>query len=67
MTERQLASLLYRDHLSMKHANKDRFKEELYQAKALEDELAPRMEQRNTLEDASPLLRAMVAHLKEAA
>lgn len=51
----------------MKHANKDRFKEELYQAKALEDELAPRMEQRNTLEDASPLLRAMVAHLKEAA
>lgn len=68
MNERQLASLLYRDHLSLKHAGRERLHAEIMDARRKEDEGGHHSEFQvggTEVEDVDPLLKALLDHLKE--
>ena len=71
LTERQLASLLYRDHVGLKHSSRDRLVKELSDCKNKEtDQVATK--NRGVIRDVSedhandPLLKALLDHVWEA-
>lgn len=68
MGERQLASLLYRDHIGLKHSKRERLRKELETARLQEAEqlkLADRNPEGH-MPTVSPFLKALMAHIPEA-
>ena len=68
MSERELASLLYRDHLGLKHANRRRLQAELEHAKEIEDKQIQAVtghELHSVRLTDDPLLMALINHLKQ--
>ena len=70
MNDRQLSSLLYRDHLGLKHATRQRLQHEVEAAKLVEsaeqerlDRAAGRILDKQNVEN--PLLNALLSHLPE--
>lgn len=71
MTERELASLLYRDHLSLKHADRQRLHSEIKDVQRKEnrgshsEDEVEGIEEVGDVDDVDPLLKALLDHLKE--
>ena len=77
MTDRQLSSLLYRDHLGMKHSRKQRLQEEIEVARAVEAGQRAQADLRAAIADvdvdanagdvaADPFRAALMSHMLQA-
>lgn len=65
MTDRQLASLLYRDEIHLKHSSRERLEVELVGQKQLEDEIL-QLQPPKPHAELDPMLKALLDHMKQA-